>query len=153
MDKAKLKELIEMFEDSGIAELEFSRSFWRGTRIRLRRYAETAPAPAPAAPAAAPATPAPAPAAEDTTPVAPAEEGHLVRSPMVGTMYHAPSPDAEVFVRPGDQVQKGQTLCIIEAMKIMNEIESDVSGKVVKVLVDDGAPVEYNQSLIQIDPA
>jgi acetyl-CoA carboxylase biotin carboxyl carrier protein len=151
VDKAKLKELLELFEESGIAELEFRRSFWGGTSIRLQRHSA---APAAAAPQAAPAVaPQAAPVTSQEAPAeAPVvEEGHMVRSPMVGTMYHASSPDTDVFVKIGDQVAKGQTLCIIEAMKIMNEIESDAAGRVKRILVGNGDPVEYNQPLVELE--
>ena len=150
MDKNKLKELLELFQESDIAELEYRRTFWGGVSVRLRRYAETVVASAPVAPAA----PAPAPeAASVSAPEAApeAESGHLVRSPMVGTMYHASSPESDAFIKVGDTVAKGQTLCIIEAMKIMNEIESDAAGKVVRILVGNGEPVEYNQPLVELE--
>lgn len=153
MDKNKLKELLELFQESDIAELEYRRTFWGGVSVRLRRYAETVVASAPAV-QAAPAAPAPAPetASAPAPEAAPeAESGHLVRSPMVGTMYHASSPESDSFIKVGDTVVKGQTLCIIEAMKIMNEIESDAAGKVVRILVGNGEPVEYNQPLVELE--
>ena len=105
-----------------------------------------APAPAAAAPAAAPAAPA-APAADD-------ESKYLeVRSPMIGTFYRSPSPDKEAYVKVGDVVKKGDTVCIVEAMKLFNEIESEHSGKIVKMLVEDAQPIEYDQPLFLIDPS
>jgi acetyl-CoA carboxylase biotin carboxyl carrier protein len=97
-------------------------------------------APAPVAPAAAPAAPAP----ED--------KAHVVTSPFVGTFYRRPNPDSSNYVSLGDKVDKGQVLCIVEAMKLMNEIEADVAGKISAILVDDGAPVEYGQPLFKITP-
>ena len=108
---------------------------------------------APAAPAAAPAvTHAAAPAAPPAAAEAPAETGHVVKSPMVGTFYRAPSPGAKPFVEIGDSIKEGQPICIIEAMKIMNEIEAEVSGVVKEVLVDDAQPVEFGTVLFRVDP-
>ncbi len=145
MDVRKLKTLIDLVENSGIAELEISEG---EERVRITRA--TAPiqqvyAPAPqqvtvAAPqAAAPA--AAAPAAE------PAVEGHVVKSPMVGSFYRAPSPGAKSFVDIGQHVNAGDTLCIIEAMKLLNEIESDKAGTIKAILVENGQPVEFGQPL------
>jgi acetyl-CoA carboxylase biotin carboxyl carrier protein len=108
-----------------------------------------APAPAAPAPAAAPkaeAAPAPAPAAENANYL-------TIKSPMVGTFYRSSTPDKPAFVKVGDPVNSGQTVCIIEAMKLFNEIESDVKGKIVKVLVEDASPVEYDQPLFLVDPS
>ena len=149
MDLRKLKKLIDLVEESGIAELEVTEGEEKVRIVKsLRSPVETtiavpamaaAPAPAPAA------APAPAPAA------APAEpEGEVVKSPMVGTFYRAASPGAKPFVEVGDTVKKGQPVCIIEAMKLMNEIESDVDGVVKAVLVDNGQPVEYGEPLIVV---
>ena len=153
MDEDKLRQLIKIFTESALEELEIHHSFWRGTRIKLSRRRHPSPAPqvdtAPASPApsAAPETPASPPAGER-------EEGlHTIYSPMVGTFFRSPSPEEDPFVREGDQVELGQTLCIIEAMKIMNEIEAEVEGEIVEILVDTGEPVEYNQPLLRIRPA
>lgn len=110
--------------------------------------APSAPAPQPAAPAAAPAAPAaaPAPASDDSKYIA-------IKAPMIGTFYRASSPETPMFVNVGDEVKKGQVICIIEAMKLFNEIESEVSGKIVKVLVDNASPVEYDQPLFLVDPS
>lgn len=154
MNEGKLRKLLELFHDSDIEELEIQHSFWQGTRIRLTRNRASSPV-APAAPAApmpiAPVAPtAPAP----TTPAEKTDDGlHEVLSPMVGTFYRAPSPEADPFVRKGDRIESGQTLCIIEAMKILNEIPADVPGEVVEILVGDGQPVEYNQVLLKIRPS
>jgi acetyl-CoA carboxylase biotin carboxyl carrier protein len=150
MDLRKLKTLIELVETSGIAELEIQEG---EERVRITRavapsahtvmmHAPMAQAPLPA-PAAAPMAPVSVPA------VAVAEEpsGHVVKSPMVGTFYRAASPDAKSFVEVGDSVKEGDTLCIVEAMKLMNEIEADASGVVKAILVENGQPVEFGQPL------
>jgi acetyl-CoA carboxylase biotin carboxyl carrier protein len=149
MDLRKLKTLIELVESSGIGELEIQEG---EERVRITRAVPHGAAPvapntvyAAAAPAAAPA-PAPAEAAP-----APVEsEGHFVKSPMVGTFYRAASPGSKPFVEVGDTVQVGDTLCIIEAMKLMNEIEADKAGVVKQVLAENGQPVEYGQPLVVI---
>jgi len=147
MDIRKVKKLIELLEESDVAEIEIHEG---EESVRISRTSSNAPVMAPmaapvAAPAAAPATaPAAAPAAEAEP------EGHLIRAPMVGTFYRAPSPTSKAFVDEGSSVSAGDTLCIIEAMKILNQIESDTSGKVVKILVENGEPVEYDQPLFVI---
>ena len=152
MDEAKLRKLIDIFKESGVDELEYQESFWRGVRVRLgnnRPGNVTYQAPAAAASPQVPADAAPEPASE-----ASAESGlHTILAPMVGTFYMSPSPDAEPFATAGDRVAAGQTLCIIEAMKIMNEIECEVGGELVEVLVGNGEPVEYNQPVITIRPS
>jgi len=154
MDLRKLKTLIELVESSGIAELEIQEG---EERVRITRAPAAGPqsvmAHAPAAThvvAGAAATGAAAPAPPEP-PAAPAEpEGHLVKSPMVGTFYRSASPGTKPFVEIGDTVQAGEPLCIIEAMKLMNEIESDKSGTVKQILVENGQPVEFGQPLIVI---
>ena len=149
MDLRKLKTLIELVETSGIAELEIQEG---EERVRITRsQAATSAGAAPAAthvavPAAAaqPAANAPAEAAP------PAEEGHVVKSPMVGTFYRAATPGAKAFVEIGDTVEEGATLCIIEAMKLMNEIEADKGGVVKAILTENGQPVEFGQPLVVI---
>jgi acetyl-CoA carboxylase biotin carboxyl carrier protein len=148
MDLRKLKTLIELVESSGIGELEIQEG---EERVRITRAAPPAPgnflttAPAAAAPIAAAAAAAPAV-------VAPAQpEGHLVKSPMVGTFYRSASPGGTPFVEVGDSVQVGDPLCIIEAMKLMNEIESDNAGIVKQILVENGQPVEFGQPLVVIE--
>jgi acetyl-CoA carboxylase biotin carboxyl carrier protein len=152
MDLRKLKTLIELVESSGVAELEIQEG---EERVRITR----AFAPAAQVIAAAPAVASvPAATAMSTTPPAapvaqrePQEpEGHLVKSPMVGTFYRAASPGAKAFVEVGDSVQVGDTLCIIEAMKLMNEIEADKAGVVKQVLAENGQPVEFGQPLVVI---
>ena len=150
MDIRKIKKLIELVEESGITELEVQEE--EGT-VRISRAAPAvAPAAiqyaaAPVAPVAAPAA-APAPAA-----AAPAAEvsGHQVRSPMVGTFYRSPSPEAKAFVEVGQTVKVGDALCIVEAMKMMNRIEADKAGVVKAILVNDGEAVEFDQPLIVIE--
>ncbi len=150
MDIRKIKKLIELVEESGIAELEISEG---EESVRINRFssgAQFAPQqymPAPAAPAPAPE----APAAEAAPVAAPAPTGHQILSPMVGTFYRSPSPEAKSFVEVGQSVSAGETLCIIEAMKMMNQIEADKSGVISAVLVDDGAPVEFDQPLFVIE--
>ena len=157
MDIRKVKKLIELLDESGIAEIEITEG---EESVRISRYAQGAPAAPPApitiaapAPAAAPAAASAAPAAA-AAPAAPAEaeeEGYLVTAPMVGTFYAASSPGAAPYVQVGDRVNEGDTLCIIEAMKMMNQIEADVSGVVKSIRVQNGEPVEYGQTLLVID--
>jgi acetyl-CoA carboxylase biotin carboxyl carrier protein len=149
MDIRKVKKLIELVEESGIAELEITEG---DDSVRICRYVGSIPAPVPAPPAIQtqpPAAASPAPAAE------PAAEsgavGHTVTAPMVGTFYSAPAPGAKSFVQIGSEVGEGDVLCIIEAMKMMNQIESDVAGKIVSVLAENGEPVEFGQPLFIIE--
>lgn len=153
MDIRKIKKLIELIDETGIAEIEIKEG---EESVRLSRYSANAAA----APVSAPAMPQPAPAAVSLAPAAGVDEkpaasaqhnGHAVKSPMVGTYYASPSPDAESFVKVGQQVNIGDTLCIVEAMKMFNEIEADKSGKIVEILVENGQPVEYDQVLFIIE--
>ena len=147
MDLRKLKKLIDLVQESGIAELEVTEG---EEKVRIARGGAVTVAQAKAASAAAPAAaPAPAPAPAAPEPPA-ASDGHAMKSPMVGTFYRAPSPDAKPFVEVGQVVKEGQTICVIEAMKLMNEIEADASGTVKAVLVENGQPVEYGQALFII---
>ena len=148
MDIRKVKKLIELLEESGIDELEI-REGEESVRIsRNSQRAQFIPQPQVMQTAAPVAAPAPdAPKAADT-PAKP--EGHQVRSPMVGTFYRSPSPDAAAFVEVGHKVKAGDVLCIIEAMKMMNQIEADKTGTISAILVEDGEPVEYNQPLFAI---
>jgi acetyl-CoA carboxylase biotin carboxyl carrier protein len=153
MDLRKLKKLIDLVQESGIAELEITEGEERvriasGGAVSLTPLAAAAPAAAAAPVAAAPA-PATATAAAAPAP-APAAEGHVVKAPMVGTFYRAPAPDAKPFVEVGDTVKEGQAICVIEAMKLMNEIEADASGVIKAILVENGQPVEYGQALFII---
>ncbi len=151
MDIRKIKKLIELVEESGIAELEISEGE-ESVRISRNGVApapiQYAPAPVAApAPAVAPSAPAAAaPVAEASAPA-----GHQVLSPMVGTFYRSPSPEAKAFIEVGQQVNVGDTLCIVEAMKMMNQIESDKSGVVKAILLEDGQPVEFDQPLVVIE--
>ncbi|MCU0454499.1 MAG: acetyl-CoA carboxylase biotin carboxyl carrier protein [Bacteroidetes bacterium] len=149
MEISYIKKIIKLLESSSIDEIEIEEE---GKKLRVARnkpapmtYAvPPLPQPAPALPAAGPAPSAPsAPVGEKSY--------HEVRSPIVGTFYRSPSPDADPYVTEGQSVRSGQVLCIVEAMKLMNEIESDVEGAVVKILVENGKPVEYNQPLFLID--
>ena len=161
MNESKIRKLIEIFRESGADEMEYRESFWRGICLRLGRRTESgqavhlttapaAPAAEPPATAAPPASAAP-PAAAEAAPDAADEGLHNVTSPMVGTFYESPSPESDPFVQVGDRVKAGQTIAIIEAMKIMNQIEAEISGTVRAILVEDGQPVEYGEPLIVID--
>ncbi|AOE63646.1 acetyl-CoA carboxylase biotin carboxyl carrier protein [Pseudomonas corrugata] len=154
MDIRKVKKLIELLEESGIDELEIKEG---EESVRISRHSKTpaqqfyAPAPmqAPAA-APAPAAPAAAAPAAAATAAAPALNGTVARSPMVGTFYRKSSPTSPSFVEVGQTVKKGDTLCIVEAMKMMNHIEAETSGVIESILVEDGQPVEYDQPLFTI---
>jgi len=153
MDIRKVKKLIELLEESGIAEIEINEG---EESVRISRYPPNAPmAPfqqfAPAPVAAAPTAVAAAPAEEDSSDDSPAISGHTVDSPMVGTFYTSASPGAPVFCKVGDTVNEGDTVCIIEAMKILNQIEADKSGVVKAILVENASPVEFGQPLIVIE--
>ncbi|MCF8977754.1 MULTISPECIES: acetyl-CoA carboxylase biotin carboxyl carrier protein [Pseudomonas] len=151
MDIRKVKKLIELLEESGIDELEIREG---EESVRISRHSKTpaqpyyAPAPAPvAAPVAAPATAAPV-AAE--APSAPALNGHVVKSPMVGTFYRTPAPTSPAFVEVGKTVKVGDTICIVEAMKMMNHITAEKAGVIESILVENGQPVEFDQPLFTI---
>ena len=163
MNQKELKELIEFLIEKDIAEFELERG---DVKVRIKRAAE-APAAlvAPATPlyavqatpgaipeAVATSVPAPPPAAPGSAAAPPEEKLHTIHSPIVGTFYESPSPGSPPFVKSGDQVAVGQVLCIVEAMKLMNEIESDVAGEIVKKLVTNGQPIEYGQDLFTIRP-
>ena len=153
MDLRKLKKLIDLVQESGIAELEITEG---EERVRIARGGAVSVTPNSGA--ATPVAAAPAGAATAQVPAAmaiagPAEgapEGHVVKSPMVGTFYRAPSPDAKPFVDVGATVKAGDTICVLEAMKLMNEIEADASGTIKAILVENGQPVEYGQALFII---
>ena len=152
MDIRKVKKLIELLESSGVAEIEISEG---EESVRISRYSPAAQpvvqtyAPAPVAVAAPSEAPAPAAAAGPAAP--PEPEGHEIKAPMVGTFYASATPGGAPFVEVGSSVDKGQTLCIIEAMKMMNQMEADVSGRIVRVLVENGNPVEFGQTLFVIE--
>ena len=157
MNQKEIKELIEFLIEKDIAEFELERG---DVKVRIKRASEPVHAPPvvsyfPAPPAAvvdgsAPSAAPPA-APKEPEPV-PEEPLHMVKSPIVGTFYESPSPGSPPFVKPGDIVEVGQLLCIVEAMKLMNEIESDVAGEVVKKLIANGQPIEYGQELFAIRP-
>ena len=151
MDIRKVKKLIELLDESGIAEIEITEG---EESVRISRYAQgvaAAPVAAPVA-AAAPAVAQPSAEPEAAPAPAPAEEdGYVVTAPMVGTFYASSSPGAAPYVQVGDRVNEGDTLCIIEAMKMMNQIEADVSGIIKSIRVQNGEPVEYGQTLFVID--
>ncbi|EKB50423.1 acetyl-CoA carboxylase biotin carboxyl carrier protein [Cecembia lonarensis] len=156
MKAKEIQELIDFISNSGLAEVKIETEEFK---LSIKKYSEapavkvetvTAPVPAQVASAPAPspsAAPASAPVTEDTSKYV------EIKSPMIGTFYRTPNPDSDPFVSVGDKVSAGQTVCIIEAMKLFNEIESEVSGKIVKVLVDNATPVEYDQPLFLVDPA
>ena len=156
MKAKEIQDLIDFISNSGLAEVkikttEFELSIKKNNEIQVISSTPAAPAPAAAAPAAlaAPAAvPASAPAPKDET------SRYLeIKSPMIGTFYRSPNPESDNFINVGDDLKSGQTVCIIEAMKLFNEIESEISGKIVKVLVDNATPVEYDQPLFLVDPA
>jgi acetyl-CoA carboxylase biotin carboxyl carrier protein len=148
MDLRKLKKLIDLVQESGIAELEITEGEEKVRITRTQAGGQTFYAVPPAAPAAAPAVAAAAEVAPAAEPALP--EGHVVKSPMVGTFYRAPSPGAKPFVEVGQTVNAGDTLCIIEAMKLLNEIEADRGGVIKAILVENGQPVEYGEPLFII---
>ena len=154
MDFDKIRELVRLVEESQIQELELSQ---RGETIRISKQgsgpvAGHAPLMMPAAAPSAPApSPGPAPA-EEATPAAPAASGREVTSPIVGTFYRAPSPESDPFVKVGDHVGVGDVICIVEAMKVMNEIEAEFAGTVKEILVENAQPVEFGQALFRVEP-
>ena len=148
MDLRKLKKLIDLVQESGISELEVTEG---EEKVRIAKHSPAAPAtyyapPPPVAPAVAPAPTVAAAASVSALP-----DGHIVKSPMVGTFYRAGAPGAKPLVEVGQSVSEGDRLCIIEAMKLMNEIEADASGVIKAILVENGEPVEYGQPLFVID--
>ncbi len=145
MSNDEIKELIQLVIESGIAELEIERG---EDRVRIRRTLEPAPAATPAATASIPTTFVEA--GQNAAPPAPNANEHIVKSPIVGTYYESPKPSDPPFVKVGDSVEPGQVLCIIESMKLMNEIESEFAGTVVAKLMENGRPVEYGEALFAI---
>jgi acetyl-CoA carboxylase biotin carboxyl carrier protein len=152
MDLRKLKKLIDLVQESGIAELEITEGEEKVRIVKGGGVSVTAALPVAAPVSAAPAAKAPAaaPAAAAAPPAESAREGHVVKAPMVGTFYRSSSPEAKPFIEVGQPVKEGDTICIIEAMKLMNEIEADASGVVKEILVENGQPVEYGQPLFVI---
>jgi len=141
MDIKEIKKLVALMQEAGLAEIEIEES---GRRIRLRRESLVALE----APRAIPAS---VPRIEASAVSEPEIEGHFIRSPIVGTFYRSPSPDQPPYVETGSIVKKGQTLCIVEAMKLMNEIDSDIDGKIAEICLEDGAAVEYGTPLFRIE--
>jgi acetyl-CoA carboxylase biotin carboxyl carrier protein len=152
MDIRKVKKLIELLEESGISEIEISEG---EESVRISRHPQPGTVSVTSVPVAAPVPSVAAnghPAPEAPTPApAPAARGHQVTAPMVGTFYSGPAPGAKPFVEVGSQIKAGDTLCVIEAMKMMNQIEAEVAGRVVSVLVENGNPVEFGQALFVIE--
>ena len=155
MDLRKLKKLIDLVQESGVAELEITEGEER-VKIVKGGGASLSPATAPVAATPAPLPAAPVPHAKPAAAAPPAlepataEEGYVVKAPMVGTFYRAPSPEAKPYVQVGQTVKKGETICIIEAMKLMNEIETDAAGVIKAILAENAQPVEYGQPLFLI---
>jgi acetyl-CoA carboxylase biotin carboxyl carrier protein len=160
MRAKEIRELVKILEESNVGELEIT--YWWGRKIRISKTPSTgsivsSPSPSvgqldimtQARPAVAPAAPVAEPA---KAPVAETKAYIEIKAPMVGTFYRAPSPEAASYIREGDAIAPGKVLCIIEAMKLMNEIEAEVSGKIHKILVENGRPVEYNQILFLVEP-
>ena len=154
MDLRKLKKLIDLVQESGIAELEITEGEEKVKIVKGGEATVTPVVPATAPLAGAPATapaPAAAPAAAASTAEEAAQPGHVLKAPLVGTFYRSPSPEAKHFVEVGQNVKAGETVCIIEAMKLMNEIEADATGMIKAILVEGGQPVEYGQPLFLIE--
>ncbi|MEM8484169.1 MAG: acetyl-CoA carboxylase biotin carboxyl carrier protein [Bacteroidota bacterium] len=173
MDLSQIREILKIVAESGVAEVEIEEDDFKMVvrlntpNVSIQSQAPAypfpqpvyAPPPAYAQPPAAPVAPAPAPAAAApaapaaATPAPAADPANTIKAPIVGTFYRAPSPEADAFVKVGDTVQVGDVLCIIEAMKLMNEIESEVAGTIKEILIQDAEPVEYDQPLFVIEPA
>ena len=156
MDLAYVKKVLKLVEESDVNEIELEE---KGVRIRISKHAnnaapmyQMAPPMMPQTYSASPAAPVSAPPVQESAPVS-TTNYHEVKSPIVGTFYRAPAPDATNYVEVGQNIETGGVLCIVEAMKLMNEIESDVTGKIVKVCVENGKPVEYNQVLFLVEAA
>ncbi|REG94662.1 acetyl-CoA carboxylase biotin carboxyl carrier protein [Algoriphagus antarcticus] len=151
MKAKEIQELIDYISNSGLAEVKIKTDEFE---LSIKKYAESSAPRMVEMTQTAPAIPAPAPAAAPATP-AESTPSNLVeiKSPMIGTFYMTSSPDADPFVSVGDSIKTGETVCIIEAMKLFNEIESEISGKIVKILVTNSTPVEYDQPLFLVDPA
>jgi acetyl-CoA carboxylase biotin carboxyl carrier protein len=160
MKAKEIQDLIDFISKSGLDEVnieteEFKIKVKKNTEAKVVQASAPAPQPA-AAPAPAPApsaAPAPSSGGGDSAPASDDDKYVAIKSPMIGTFYRTPSPDNPAFVNVGDSVKVGDTVCIVEAMKLFNEIESDVSGKIVKILVDNATPVEYDQPLFLVDPS
>ena len=151
MDLRKLKTLIDLVSESNVSELEITEAEGKVRIVKGTGVAQPAPASVPGAAVALPGGPAAALTSPPTPAVAEVPAGHIVKSPMVGTFYRSASPGAKPFVEIGSQVKEGETVCIIEAMKILNEIEADKAGTITKILVENGQAVEYGQPLFEIE--
>ncbi len=147
MDLRKLKKLIDLVQESGIAELEITEG---EEKVKIVKGGEATVTPIAPPPGAKTAAPAAAVAAAELAAAEPALEGHLLKAPMVGTFYRSASPESKAFVEVGQNIKAGETVCIIEAMKLMNEIEADATGVIKAILVENGQPVEYGQPLLII---
>lgn len=158
MNTKEIKELIDLLKGSDVSEIEIERE---GVKIKIKKESSAAvitpatvsqpvvtlPAPVIVSSPAAPASPSPSPAP------ALKPEGNTINSPMVGTFYRSPAPDSPAFVKEGDLIKEGQTICILEAMKLMNEIKAETKGRIVKILVENGQAVEFGQALFVVEPA
>lgn len=165
MDLKQIQDLIKFVSKSGVSEVEVEKKDFKITikadrpreeqTVYVQQAPAALPAAAPAAPAPAPAAPAPAaaPAPEAAAPASDDSKYVTIKSPMIGTFYRKPSPDKPSFAEVGDSIKAGDVICIVEAMKLFNEIESEISGTIVKVLADDMSPVEYDQPLFLVDPS
>lgn len=152
MDLEEIRKIVELMEEQGLSlfhleKEDFNLKLKKGTDVEAIREALGGLAIAPAAPVAVPGAPV-APAAEDGE--APIESGEVIESPMVGTLYRKPTPEADEFVKVGDRISEGQTLCIIEAMKVMNEIKAEVSGTISEICAEDASPVQYGDVLFRV---
>ncbi len=162
MNKKEIEELIKFVSKAGVSEVSIEQKDFKITIKNAQQMAVPVAAPVAApvviappaiAPAAAPAVPKEETPKKEVSKTVDESKLHVIKSPMIGTFYRASSPDKPNFVNVGDEIKPGKTLCIIEAMKLFNEIESDISGKIVKVLVDNATPVEYDQPLFLVDPS
>lgn len=159
----KIREFVKIVEESDIDELEITR--WWGQKVRIKKTSALEQVPGPAPVSTQPSKVFTQPASEQTgaTDVSPAEEKPAppeertdlieIKAPMVGTFYRSPSPDSDPYIKEGDTITPGQVMCIIEAMKLMNEIEAELKGRVVKIMVENAQPVEFNQPLFLVEPA
>ena len=144
MNEGEIRRLITILEETGIEEIEIRR--WWGRTIRVSRRS------APVEQAPAPGAPPPAPVEQESAEQYSESTHYIIRSPIVGTFYRAPAPESPPYVEVGDSIKAGQVVCIVEAMKLMNEIQAEQGGKIVKILMDDAMPVEYNQMMIVLEP-
>ena len=152
MDTKEIQRLLDYIAKSPLAEVSIETE---GLKVSVKKHGEAAPVVSvvSAAPAAAPVAAAPAPAAPAAAPAPAADNLYTVKSPMIGTFYRAPGPDKDNFVEVGTEIAPGKTVCVIEAMKLFNEIDSEISGKIVKILVDNASPVEFDQPLFLVEKA